>query len=233
MKGSFTARRLASAGKTLLGHPAELRYAPAWLYSLLPGHSPVNDRRPWMNFRVIAWLESYLKPDMRVFEYGSGGSTLFFAERVAHVVSVEHDESFHAFITQQIEHAGLSNCTYILSNPRPVTPDAVPPYGCTSFTSEWPTQRTMSFEAYVKTIDEHPDGSFDLVTVDGRARPSCAQRALHKIKDGGWLLVDNMERSRYSIIREFLRQYPCLDFFGVVPYEVRRQHTAVWRIVAH
>lgn len=219
--------------KTMLGHPSELRFAPRWLYSLFPGHSPVTDHRPWMNFRVIEWLEFCLKPEMRVFEYGSGGSTLFFAERVAHVVSVEHDEGFYGFMLKKLQSLDVSNCTYVLSAPQAMGPDKTPPYGCASFTSEWPRQRTMSFEAYVKTIDNHPDRTFDLVAVDGRARPSCALRALPKIKSGGWLLVDNMERSRYTIIRDLLANYECRDFFGVVPYEVRPQRTMTWRIFAH
>jgi hypothetical protein len=188
------------------------------------------DHRPWMNFRVIQWLDAYLKPEMQVFEYGSGGSTLFLAAQVAQVVSVEHDEGFFDFMSKQLLHKGVSNCTYALSAPRPVGPGEIPPYGCSSFTSEWPEQRAMSFEAYVKTIDAYRDGTFDLVRVDGRARPTCALRALPKIKNGGRLLVDNMKRSRYAIVRNLLAQYDCLDFFGVVPYEVRPQRTTVWRI---
>ena len=227
---SSTIQKLATAGRTLFDNPGERRFAAKWLFSLLPGHSPMADRRPWMNFRVIEWLESSLRSEMHVFEYGSGGSTLFLAERVAQVVSIEHDEGFYAFMAKQLQHEGMSNCTYTLSTPEPMESGGVPPYGCTGFTSEWPAHGTMNFEAYVKTIDAYPDRSFDLVTVDGRARPSCVLRALPKIKDGGWLLVDNMERARYAIIRNLLAQYECLDFFGVVPYEVRPQRTTVWKI---
>jgi len=53
MKGEFIGTRLFSAGKTLLENPGELLFAPMWLYSLLPGHGPVADHRPWMNLRVI------------------------------------------------------------------------------------------------------------------------------------------------------------------------------------
>lgn len=230
MRGTFTIKRFASAGKTLLNHPVEFRFAAKWLYSLLPGQGPINDHLPWMNFRVIEWLESYLKPEMQIFEFGSGGSTLFFSERVAHVVSAEHDEGFYQFMLKLFQHKGIANCTYRLSTPQPMSSETIPSYGCTSFTSEWPALRTMSFEAYVKMIDDFSDNSFDLVMIDGRARPSCALRALPKIKDGGWLLVDNMERPHYTIIRDLLAQYENIDFFGVVPYEVRPQYTTAWKI---
>jgi len=233
MRVKSAIQKLATAGRTLLDNPSEFRFVAKWLYSLLPGYNPVDDRRPWINFRATEWLESYVKPGMRVFEYGSGGSTLYLAERMAHVVSVEHDEGFYHFMAERLQRYGVANCTYLLCAPESMEADEVPPYSCESFTSEWPTHKAMSFEAYVKAIDDYPDGSFDLVTVDGRARPSCVLRALPKIKNGGWLLVDNMERSRYAIIRSLLAQYECLDFLGVVPCEVRPQRTTIWKIAAH
>jgi 16S rRNA A1518/A1519 N6-dimethyltransferase RsmA/KsgA/DIM1 with predicted DNA glycosylase/AP lyase activity len=47
-----------------------------------------------MNYNVIALLDDRLDSDMRVFEYGSGFSTLYFAERVSSVVSVEYDQQW-------------------------------------------------------------------------------------------------------------------------------------------
>lgn len=90
----------------------------------------------------------------------------------------------------------------------------------------------MSFEQYVKSIDEYPNGYFDLITVDGRARASCALRALPKLKNGGWLLVDNMERARYKTVRDLLASYRCQDFVGLVSCELRLQRTAIWKIDA-
>ena len=33
---------------------------------------------PWVTHGAKKWLDSYLKKDMKVFEWGSGGSTLYF-----------------------------------------------------------------------------------------------------------------------------------------------------------
>ena len=38
---------------------------------------------PWMNYSVVDFLEERLAPSWRVFEYGSGGSTAWWAARVA------------------------------------------------------------------------------------------------------------------------------------------------------
>ena len=167
---------------------------------------------------------------MRVFEYGSGGSTLFISKRVAHVVSVEHEEGFYSIMKEKMSHHRIRNCTYIECKPESFAIDQIPPYSIESYSSEWPSCKLMNFEGYVKSIDNYPDGYFDLVTVDGRARPSCALRALPKIKNGGWLLVDNMERARYKLIRDLLASYECRDLFGLVPCELRLQRTIVWSV---
>lgn len=46
---------------------------------------------PWAPYPFINFMKEYLNHKMTVFEYGSGYSTLFFAKRVHHVYSVEHN----------------------------------------------------------------------------------------------------------------------------------------------
>lgn len=46
---------------------------------------------PWLHPSAVSYLEGLLRPDWRVLEHGAGGSTLWFAERVSKVVSIEHN----------------------------------------------------------------------------------------------------------------------------------------------
>lgn len=57
---------------------------------------------PWMHPDANAYLESLLQPDFRVLEHGSGGSTRWFAERVAEVVSVEFRLSWYEALQELI-----------------------------------------------------------------------------------------------------------------------------------
>jgi predicted O-methyltransferase YrrM len=50
---------------------------------------------PWLHPAAIAYLETLLHPDMVILEHGSGGSTLWFAERVAQVYSVEDQRPWY------------------------------------------------------------------------------------------------------------------------------------------
>jgi hypothetical protein len=47
---------------------------------------------PWLTFPAISFLEPRLRTELRVFEYGAGYSTLWWASRVKSVISCEHDE---------------------------------------------------------------------------------------------------------------------------------------------
>jgi hypothetical protein len=48
---------------------------------------------PWMTYPFIDFISDRLSPDMEIFEYGSGNSTLYFASKVKWVYSIEHKVS--------------------------------------------------------------------------------------------------------------------------------------------
>jgi hypothetical protein len=49
---------------------------------------------PWYTYAFIHFLEPRLRKDHRVFEYGSGNSTRWYAHRAGAVVAVEHDDAW-------------------------------------------------------------------------------------------------------------------------------------------
>ncbi len=130
-KRRMTADVLASLRKD----PFAVQFLPLWFGSLLPNHSPLHDRLPWMNFRAIRWLRSRLRPTMNVFEYGAGGSTLFIARRVRRVTSIEHEPSWYDLVARSLREDGLSNCDLRLipAEREPSLRDV--PYGPASYTS--------------------------------------------------------------------------------------------------
>ncbi|MDJ0555657.1 MAG: hypothetical protein QNJ68_14680 [Microcoleaceae cyanobacterium MO_207.B10] len=64
-----------------------------WLNSLKLGKVIDYQCRsiPWYCYPAIEFIEDKLKSNFRVFEYGSGQSSLWYAQRVAQVISVEHN----------------------------------------------------------------------------------------------------------------------------------------------
>ena len=215
----------------LLREPSSIKFAHLWIRSLLPGHNALSDKVEWITFKAKAWMESYLKPDMSVFEYGSGGSTIFLSSRVNTLISIEHDRSWYRKVSGALSKEEISNCEYILCEPEKKISGTMFSCNCKNHASALRRYAGMSFEKYVKSIEKYPNGSFDLVIVDGRARSSCIFHALSKIRSGGYLMLDNSERERYSEAISVLADYKRTDFFGIGPYNIYLWRTSVWEIV--
>lgn len=226
MKGRMLGQALDSIGADPLG----VQFAARWIRTLLPGHSPLNDRIPWMNFRAWRWLRSYLKPEMRVFEYGSGGSTLFLAKRVANVVSVEHDVAWYEFVADALREDGVWNCDLRMVPPEERRELKDAPYDPASFASEPPEGNGFTFERYVRSIDEFPDRSFDLVIVDGFARHACVAESIGKVRPGGYFLIDDTDWEKYHPACRLLAGFPRTDFVGITPFQLNIRQTSVWRL---
>ena len=60
----------------------------------------LNDESPipWMNYAAIHFLDDRLSGDQSMFEYGSGNSTRWFAERVKTVTSVENHQGWYDYV---------------------------------------------------------------------------------------------------------------------------------------
>ncbi|MGD9612500.1 MAG: class I SAM-dependent methyltransferase [Kiritimatiellia bacterium] len=190
-----------------------------------------REQVPWITFGAQAWLEGYLQPDMAVFEWGSGGSTLYFARRVRRVVSVEHNPDWHRDVQAALASSGVANCEYLLRVPRRCRFARYLPYnGCTYVSRTFAEHRDLTFRAYARQIAACPDRSFDLVVVDGRVRAACLRLAWRKIKPGGFLLLDNAERPSYQPAMARLARFARQDFCGRGPRLVEEWQTTVWQI---
>lgn len=75
-----------------------------WLASL-GTNRPVNSEYkpiPWFTYPSIEFIESILQKDWLVFEWGSGNSTLWWAERVKNIISVEDNEAWFWEVKRQL-----------------------------------------------------------------------------------------------------------------------------------
>jgi hypothetical protein len=163
------------------------------------GRSTVSLRLPWLPFDLIDDLRERVGPRSRVFEFGGGGSTLFFLDCGAEVLTVEHDPSWMGRLEELAGTRTWSGLLQPLDDP----------------------------DAYVASITEHPDDYFDVVVVDGRERARCALAALSKVRPGGWLVFDDVDRERYV---EGLQkvQWPRRDYIGFAPAKPSLAFTSVF-----
>jgi len=174
---------------------------------------------PWIPFDAIFALEKWLMPEMTIFEYGAGTSTLWYSKRVNRVVSVEYDNNWY----KSLKNILPPNVELIY------TPSQKEQSKNPIYSSEILPGR--SFEEYVKTIDSYPDGFFNLVCIDGRARPGCVIHAKPKVARGGLILFDNYKRQHYKGALDNLADDGWLmeTYCSNGPYTARLENTAIFR----
>jgi hypothetical protein len=211
----------------LVRTPGIIKWYFHWRSSLNGQSSPLHDELPWITYGTIDWLNRHLTKNMTVFEWGSGGSTMFFAQRVKQVITIEHDPLWYQDVTNVLEMKRCKNILLRLVEPEP-----------SKIIDTWYTTTDaryvgFSFERYVKMIDEYSDGYFDVVFVDGRARPGCMKHAISKIKNGGYLILDNSERTEYKAGWNLVQEWNDLAICGPGPYSTISTETRIWQKKSH
>lgn len=136
------------------------------------GGAPVNasgEPQPWLTYPAVDWLERALTPSVRVFEYGAGSSTTWFAQagRVKEIVSVEHDPGWFARLPQ-------------------------PPNGRIRYVPcEGTWWETDERAPYVRAV---ADGApWDVIVIDGMARNTCARIAANHLSPTGMVVLDDTD----------------------------------------
>ncbi len=138
-------------------------------------------KRAWLTKNFIEAFKKMDTKEWSMFEWGSGGSTFWFGERVKNLVSMEHDEEWHEKVLLELlwrkdELPGIYLLYYELEDP-----------------------------AYVNAILDYAE--FDCVLVDGRKRVKCGLNAMRKLKSRGILILDNAEREYYKPLRDALASW--------------------------
>ena len=192
-----------------------------WVRSLLAIHDLdglIALDVPWWTYDAIDAVAAFLarRPNARVFEYGSGASTLWLARRAGSVVSVEHHAAWADAVRERTSRLGNVSLRHV-----PTTPAA----DAGAYASGKPGHAGLTFEAYARSVEAEAPG-IDLVVIDGRARPACLNHAVRRLAPNGLIVFDNSNRRRY---REAISAAPVRADFraGLAPSLPYRDETAL------
>ncbi len=201
----------------------------------------VDDAGPvaWYTYPAIEALAKVARQAMRVFEYGAGGSTIWWSKRVGGVVSVDHDPDW-----VELTRAGLretDSISAVLKEAPCETKqrEVLEPY----FKLDLPKYSTgdperdlrrglldREFSAYAASLLQFPRETFDIICVDGMARNLTAWLAAQYVKPEGAIVFDNADRDDYAAGYEALRAagFVRIDFTGPGPINPYAWTTSVW-----
>jgi predicted O-methyltransferase YrrM len=171
------AQRILKLAEALITQP---KYTPPYLLSNLSKtrFSPLTQNVPWWSFAAIDAADR-LFPGRRIFEWGSGGSTLRYARKGCQITAIEDDQTWLDAVQAALVAAGVV---------QQATLHHVP------FDFDQP--HNFASSSYCQSLSS---SQWDVVIIDGqdktfRERITCFHHADPLMKPGSIILVDDFWR---------------------------------------
>ncbi|MGF7216819.1 hypothetical protein GGR92_002986 [Spirosoma lacussanchae] len=169
---------------------------------------------PWLTYPFINFIEPRLNQTLTMFEYGSGNSTLWFAQRVGEIDSVEHDKAWFNEIAPKMP----ANAKLTL---REV--DTAENYSAITF---------MSFTDEVPySLEVKSKGKlYDIILIDGIYRNNSVSNSVSVLNPTGVIIIDNVDYVESNESTEFLKSqgFRRVDFWGMCPLVYHDSCTAIF-----
>lgn len=180
---------------------------------------------PDMPTTVVDYLDSLINENWVLYEWGSGASTFWFAERCSKIISVEYLKVFYEYLLKVQQERMIPNTKMQFCY---VPPDSSKN---PNYIASHSSAKGLSFRVFAHHIDQYPDDTFDMIVIDGRVRNRCLQLAVPKVKSGGYIVYDDTEREAYKKeIAGLADNFSEIRFFqGVKPPTGRIGETAILR----
>lgn len=155
---------------------------------------------PWITYPSLTFLEGRVKKEFVVFEYGSGNSTLWWAQRSSAVISCEHDAEWYKQVLTRIpSNVDLNHIQ-------------------------------LEYGGVYSNLIKQYTNAFDVIFIDGRDRVNCVINSLGALKATGVVILDNSDVPDYGLAIDFMKQHGFrrMDFVGPGPITTAVWRTSVF-----
>ena len=191
--------RFHTESGTLCIDPFQLSFA--FVTTLLRRTAGYHVPFPWLVWPAIRFLSREVK-DKDIFEFGSGNSTSWYADRCKLVVSVEDDSAWYQI---QVNKLGTRDNVRVVFESDP--------------------------KDYASAIRKF-DRTYDRVVIDGSHRLQCLENSIDFVRPGGVLVVDNTdEQTRLSdFIKSKFSSENIIVMSGYAPGSFYAKETTIVRL---
>lgn len=169
---------------------------------------------PWLTYPFIQFIQPRLTTALTMYEYGAGNSTLWFAQHVGSIRSVEHDAAWYEAIR------------------RSMPPNVTLVHRAIATSLSYTELTYMDFndvQPYTEDIHEE-NRRYDLVLVDGVYRNRSIVNAGRAVSETGVIILDNVDyvEAREGIDYLLNRGFRRVEFWGMCPIVHHDSCTAVF-----
>ncbi len=155
---------------------------------------------PWCTYSFIKFIDTRLNKNFDVFEYGCGNSTLWFADRVNGITSVEHDSDWFKLISKKMP----ANAKVIY--------------------------KELIYDGEYSKSVFNENKKYHIIIVDGRDRANCVKNATNALTDDGIIIFDNSQLPQYqAILNDLMKNnFRKIDFIGSTPVIAHENTTTIF-----
>lgn len=136
----------------------------------IAGRNAMKFGNIWIVPEAREYLAQLISPSMTCFEWGAGGSTIWFARLCAFTISIENHPRWYIWALEHLRRDGLIDKVQL-----------------------WYAHCTKdSLDLYTDTIEAYNE-QYDIIAPDGfmPARRKCMELGIRHLKPGGILVADN------------------------------------------
>lgn len=155
---------------------------------------------PWCTYPFRKFIEPRLKKSFNVFEYGAGNSTLWYAEKVKKIRSVENDKKWIDFISEKM------------------------PLNAEIVYKELSVDGDYCREVMKKGV------KYNIIIIDGRDRNNCVKNSINYLTEDGVIVFDNSDLASYKSSIDLLMSlgFKRIDFIGMSPVTSHNNCTSIF-----
>ncbi len=156
----------------------------------------IEQELPWLTQGSVVFIENHIEKSHKVLEFGSGGSTLFFARRAEKVISFESGGrntpvrvyEWYKMLVDKLQESNIKNVELCLLQSYP-----------------------KSDRLYNYMFNSLPNEYFNWLLVDGIHRVLCIKQSRDKLVSGGYMIIDNYAGD-YHRTKELLSDWKVFRF---------------------
>ena len=176
---------------------------------------------PWLTYPFIDFIENRLHKDLKIFEFGAGNSSIFYAKKTKSVISIEHSPEWFKIIKSNDKYKYENLDIRLVEIPKELEAKG---YHTMAFTN--------TENEYVFSL-KNTGKKFNIVVVDGLFRNSCIIHSLESLTEDGIVFLDNTSKHYVKDLKlgtDFLADngFRRLDFYGMGPIYSRKSCTSIF-----
>ena len=165
---------------------------------------------PFLTMDAIKFMDTLIRPGVRVLEIGGGNSSLWFLERGVNLTTYEHDADWGQMIMNEVK----SHKEF--------------------YHAERFNMQIMKGQEVLTSLKALKDQHFDIVLIDSMneftRRTECLDVAKSKVKTGGWMVLDNSDNPANWAADEMMKGKEMCRFTGYAPMSLFVCQTTFWKL---